>query len=288
MKSFHSYSSSFLFSKLFTRRFGYTEAREGVKENDNQLVVDVLVREVLTNMPPVSQTNNGQFLSVGVFSVNEVEYELFMKCVDYATLSDTGSAYTLAFTKEGSRLAQLPARLDSPYSFLAQVTNPSYITCTSAKGGTPVGPVYTLYSGDTKDAVVAEDGSLAIEDADHKQRIAFYIGTTLSSRVDIESAQRECSTALCELLCNQKSVHQGTLCMTPEEITIYDETDLQAYRFACTTSDGAVTSIEFEGEWYAFVTAAGRVHRRLPRTRFPPRTIARWRTDSSCERWWRR
>lgn len=51
MKSFHSYSSSFLFSKLFTRRFGYTEAREGVKENDNQLVVDVLVREVLTNMP---------------------------------------------------------------------------------------------------------------------------------------------------------------------------------------------------------------------------------------------
>ena len=275
MKSFHSYSSSFLFSKLFTRRFGYTEAREGVKENDNLLVVEVLVREV-------------QFLSVGVFSVNEVEYELFMKCVDYATLSDTGSAYTLAFTKEGSRLAQLPARLDSPYSFLAQVTNPSYITCTSAKGGKPVGPVYTLYSGDTKDAVVAEDGSLAIEDADHKQRIAFYIGTTLSSRVDIESAQRECSTALCELLCNQKSVHQGTLCMTPEEITIYDETDLQAYRFACTTSVGAVTSIEFEGEWYAFVTAAGRVHRRLPRTRFPPRTIARWRTDSSCERWWRR
>ena len=164
----------------------------------NQLVVDVLVREVLTNMPPVSQTNNGQFLSVGVFSVNEVEYELFMKCVDYATLSDTGSAYTLAFTKEGSRFAQLPARLDSPYSFLAQVTNPSYITCTSANGGKPVGPVYTLYSGDTKDAVVAEDGSLAIEDADHKQRIAFYIGTTLSSRVDIESAQRECSTALCE------------------------------------------------------------------------------------------
>ena len=106
--------------------------------------------------------------------------------------------------------------------------------------------------------------------------------------MDIESAQRECSTALCELLCNQKSVHQGTLCMTPEEITIYDETDLQAYRFACTTSDGAVTSIEFEGEWYAFVTAAGRVHRRLPRTRFPPRTIVRWRTDSSCERWWRR
>ena len=44
MKSFHSYSSSFLFSKLVTRRFGYTEAREGVKENDNQLVVDVLTQ----------------------------------------------------------------------------------------------------------------------------------------------------------------------------------------------------------------------------------------------------
>lgn len=283
MKSFHSYSSAFLFTKLFTKRFGYTETQEGTTENDNRLVVDVLVREMLPNLPPVSQTNNGEFLSVGTFSVDEEEYEMYMKCVDYSTLSDTRSTHKLSFTKEGSRLALLPTRLDSPYTFLAQVTNPSYITCTSEKSGKAEGPAYTLFSGDTQDEVIAKEGSLTIEDADHKQRIAFYVGTTLSARVDIENERQTCSTALCELLFNQKSLYQGTLCITPTEVIIYNETDLKVYRFACTMNNDTIATIEFEGEWYTFVGAVGHVNRRLMRTRFPPQTIARWRTGCLCE-----
>lgn len=40
----------------------------------NQLVVDVLVREVLPNMPQIFQTNNGDFKCVGSFTIEDIGY----------------------------------------------------------------------------------------------------------------------------------------------------------------------------------------------------------------------
>lgn len=43
----------------------------------NQLLVDVQIREVIPNIPPIFQTNNGVFSLVGSFSIGEGEYVSF-------------------------------------------------------------------------------------------------------------------------------------------------------------------------------------------------------------------
>lgn len=71
--SFHSYSSSYLSYELFSEDCEALDANF-VGTGANQLVVDVLVREILPNMPQISQTNNGNFDCVGSFSIEDVGY----------------------------------------------------------------------------------------------------------------------------------------------------------------------------------------------------------------------
>lgn len=45
----------------------------------NQLLVDVQIREVIPNISPIFQTNNGVFSLVGSFSIGEGEYVSLLK-----------------------------------------------------------------------------------------------------------------------------------------------------------------------------------------------------------------
>ena len=71
--SFHSYSSSYLSYEIFSD--GCEALNDTfVGTGKNQLVVDVLVREVLPNMPQIFQTNNGDFKCVGSFTIEDIGY----------------------------------------------------------------------------------------------------------------------------------------------------------------------------------------------------------------------
>lgn len=258
LKSFHSFSSMYLYSKLYVGYFGYTGAEKGKeRENDNMLVVDVIVREATSTMSRIAETSNGFIVTVGTFTVEEVEYELSVKCVDFSTLLEAEDSHILTFTKTGNRTAQLPMRLDTPYSFLAQLTSPNNVTCTAANGEAPTTRCYTLYSGEVMGAVSKQKPTLLIDDEDHKERIAFYIGNSLAARVEIEREKLPCCTGICELMVGGKRTRQGVVSMTPAAITIYNEIDMRVYSYVCTIDTGVPTSLEYEGEHFTLVGVAG-------------------------------
>ena len=71
--SFHSYSSSYLSYEEFSDSCEVLDDTF-VGTGKNQLVVDVLIREVLPNMPQIFQTNNGDFRCVGPFTIEDTHY----------------------------------------------------------------------------------------------------------------------------------------------------------------------------------------------------------------------
>ena len=238
--SFHSYFAPYLFYQPFSTSFTYST--EHFEDNTieinttNQLVVDVLIRSTNGNSCPISQTNNGRFEMIGEFAVEETNYEIYQKIIDYSS----DPQFDLKST--------VPTKIDTVLNCLSSVLNPSNL-----KVDLPTKPIHSSYILFSQDIQLSNNNDntnqvncLSVADKDNQMKIALYSKHALSGFASILPQQEIGFICRLELRIGNTLLH-GECFYTNTELYLFEEASLTLYQFKISMDD-YLGSIDYEGQ----------------------------------------
>ena len=205
----------------------------------NQLVVDILIRAVVSNSPDISQTNNGTFVLVDSFDNGEEEYEVYQKIVDYSIHKSMESKATIQMNAQPDLFSLLPAKFSSVASSVESIVS-SYVKKESDS--------YTLFSQQIELGRIPN--ALSVFDKDNLSKMAIYSSRSLVGHVSMEDEMLPCVVCDCEIVGEGVEV-TGKCWYSSSILSVFDIVHFDEFNYRIVAEEGILSAIEIDNQWYS-------------------------------------